>query len=86
MCQYWDNRLTSILTILLTCPNSDTVLCYGHLEAMSVVSISETYSCEYRQIIVTKYFRILIYVGSMHVHKGVWPTFVQPVVRIWTIT
>ncbi len=31
MCQYWDNLnlLSSILTILLTYPNSDTLLCYS---------------------------------------------------------
>ncbi len=33
MCQYWDKRLnllSSILTILLTCPNNDTLLCYSN--------------------------------------------------------
>ncbi len=32
MCQYWDNcyLLSRILTILLTCPNNDTVLCYSN--------------------------------------------------------
>ncbi len=33
MCQYWDNHLillSSILTILLTCPNNNTLLCYSN--------------------------------------------------------
>ncbi len=32
MCQYWAivNLLSSILTILLTCPNNDTLLCYSN--------------------------------------------------------
>ncbi len=29
MCHYWDNLLRSIL-ILLTCPNSDTLVCYNN--------------------------------------------------------
>ncbi len=60
MCQYWDihkdvsilgyslNLLSSLLTILLTCPNSDTLLCYSNEPFLTVKVMShhrEKYTC-----------------------------------------
>ncbi len=41
MCQYWDNLnlLSSILTILLTYPNSDTLLCYSDNQFFTVYTV-----------------------------------------------
>ncbi len=36
MCQYWDNLLSSILTIILTCPNNNTLLCYSNEPFLTV--------------------------------------------------
>ncbi len=53
MCQYWDkimlNLLRSILTILLTCPNSNTLLCYSNDPFLAVYTSLSAY-CFTQQI------------------------------------
>ncbi len=76
MCQYWTiaNLLSSILTILLTCPNNDTVLCYSNDSFLTVYCIQQTWFelCLKTQILQDSYYIIFVYViGGFPVVFGI---------------
>ncbi len=88
MCQYWDNHLiywAVLLTTLLTCPNSDTLLCYNNDRFLAVKQLGTRtlflFSCLLFYSLIPKIIFLMLTHYSFHYFRRVDKLFA---VKLWS--